>query len=109
MSVAAAFALLSLAQDVAILGIFTVTPLVTISKFLPITPLGLGVAEGVAAWLYPMVGLSRGAEVQMLLRGMLSMIYLASGVAYFKRRAELREDPKIEFEEKSAQVPGATR
>jgi len=87
--VAACFALLSLSYPVTVVAVVTVTPIVTMSRTIPLTPLGLGVSDSVAALLYPLVGLDGGAEVQMLLRATIVLVFLACGLAYFKGRQEV--------------------
>lgn len=82
---ATCFALLSLGYPAFAPAVFAVTPIVLISRTIPLTPLGLGVSDGVAAFLYPIVGLQGGAEIQMLLRVTLSLVLLTSGLAYFTR------------------------
>jgi len=97
---AAAFALLSLGYPAFLSAVFTATPIVTVARSIPLTPLGLGVSDGVAAFLYPVVGLQGGAEVQMLLRGSLTLIFLTCGLACLGTRAEA-----ISAEPRSADLP----
>lgn len=80
--VATCFALLSLGCSAPIAAVFAVTPVILISRTIPLTPLGLGVSDGLAAFLYPLVGLDGGAEVQMLLRAMIVFVFLTCGLAY---------------------------
>ena len=77
--------LIALGFQPSAIGVLAVTPIVTLSKTVPLTPLGLGVTDGVASVLYPLVGLGGGGEVQMLLRVTMVGIALACGLAYFKR------------------------
>ncbi|HUT09433.1 MAG TPA: lysylphosphatidylglycerol synthase transmembrane domain-containing protein [Thermoguttaceae bacterium] len=86
---AAAFALLSLGYPAFLSAVFTATPIVTVARSIPLTPLGLGVSDSVAAFLYPVVGLQGGAEVQMLLRASVTLIFLTCGVAYLRVRPEV--------------------
>lgn len=86
---AACFALLSLGYPTIVPAVLTVTPVVTMSRTIPLTPMAIGVSDSVAAVLYPLVGLDGGAEVQMLLRATIVLVFLACGLAYFKGREEV--------------------
>jgi uncharacterized protein (TIRG00374 family) len=79
---AAYFAFRSLGRPASIFAVFAITPIVNLSSLIPLTPLGLGVSDSIAATLYPAVGLSGGAEATMLLRCVTVAISLACGVAF---------------------------
>lgn len=83
------FALWSLGYHASPLAVFTVTPIVVLARTVPVAPLGLGVSDGVAAFLYPLVGLQGGAEVQMLLRGTITLVFLTCGIAYLRGHSEI--------------------
>lgn len=76
------FSLVALGFPSSVLGIVTVTPLVVLCRAIPIVPLGLGVSDSAAAFLFPLVGLQGGAEVQMLLRTTLSLLLILCGLAF---------------------------
>lgn len=61
-------------------------PILLVLTSLPITPLGIGVADGAAEFLFGMVGLSAGAELQMFIRAMIVIVLIVSGISYFWRR-----------------------
>ncbi len=65
---AAWFALVLLGAAVPLLPVCAFTPMVNLSGFLPLTPLGLGIADSCAEGLYSMIGVQQGAEGTMLLR-----------------------------------------
>lgn len=69
-------------EEASLIAVFAIAPLVNIAWALPVTPMGLGVSDSVAATLYPMVGLQAGAEVVMLLRGFMLFIFLLCGVVF---------------------------
>ncbi len=72
----------ALALQGAGIAAFIVTPLVTLSSALPITPQGLGVAETTAEWLYSSVGISGGASALLVLRLAWVMMTLTTGLAW---------------------------
>jgi uncharacterized membrane protein YbhN (UPF0104 family) len=78
--------LLVLGHDVSILAIFMLTPILLVLISLPITPLGIGVADGAAEYLFALIGISVGAELQMLMRVMTLVVLILSGSAFFWRR-----------------------
>lgn len=80
------FALISMDFPVLFIGLLTVTPLITLSQAIPLTPLGLGVTDGMASILYPVVGLQGGAEVIMLLRVIGVFIFTFCGLSFFQPR-----------------------
>lgn len=67
------------------LAVFMLAPILLVLTSLPITPLGIGVADGAAEFLFGMVGLSAGAELQMFIRAMIVIVLIVSGVSYFWR------------------------
>ena len=66
--VAAALAFSVLKFPAPFLSVCAITPLVNLSSAIPLTPLGLGVADSVASVLYASLGIGGGAETTMLLR-----------------------------------------
>jgi len=85
MVVASCFALAALGLEFTVLAVAIVTPILIVIRFIPLTPLGLGVTDYAAEELYSMVELAGGAEVQMLLRGTWILVLLLSGLAFFGR------------------------
>lgn len=59
-------------------------PLVTLAASLPLTPLGLGVADVLASALYSEVGLDQGEEVVMLIRLLGLTVSLLCGLAWLR-------------------------
>ena len=84
--------MIALRQQVALLAISTVTPLVTVLRILPISPLGLGVTDAAAEELYPLVGMEGGAENQMLIRGVFILVSLLCGIAFLWRLTPKQSD-----------------
>jgi uncharacterized protein (TIRG00374 family) len=80
------FALVSLNLPGSFMGLFAVTPFVIMSQAIPLTPLGLGVTEGIASVLYPVVGLRGGAEVVILLRAFTVLLFALCGLSFLKPR-----------------------
>ena len=102
-SVASCLGLAALGLEFSIVAIATVTPLLIFLRFLPLTPLGLGVTDFAGEELFLIVGIDGGAEVQMLLRAMWVVVLIACGAAYFGGRRDLpamREDPVQTIPEK---------
>ena len=66
--IAAALAFSILKFPAPFLSVCAITPLVNLSSVIPLTPLGLGVADSVASVLYESLGIGGGAETTMLLR-----------------------------------------
>ena len=79
------FGLLAIGKPLLILGVFTVTPVVALVRSIPLTPLGLGVSDAAAAELFTLVGMSGGAEVHMLGRGISVLLCLVSGLVFLHR------------------------
>lgn len=87
LALAAWSALGGLGVERTITPVLTATPIIVLSSVIPLAPAGLGIAEGVAAELYPALGLSGGAETQLVLRATFTVILAACGLAYFRSRA----------------------
>jgi uncharacterized protein (TIRG00374 family) len=62
--------------------VFAIMPLVNLSGIVPLTPMGLGVADSAAVALFSLVGVSGGAEVTMLLRAATVTLSAFGSVAY---------------------------
>lgn len=73
---------LAIGAPVSLVEACAITPLVTLTSSVPITPLGLGVADVVAEKLFSMVGALHGAAVTMLVRAVTAIACLACGIAY---------------------------
>jgi len=86
-AIAAWGALIALGVAGELLGVLAATPLVVLAKALPIVPAGLGIAEGVAAELYPALGLAAGAEAQILLRATYTVLFGTGALAMIACRA----------------------
>lgn len=82
-SLAACCGLAALGLPFSLLAVATVTPVLIVIRFLPLTPMGLGVTDAAAVELYRMVGLSGGAENQMLLRATWLIFVLLCGLSFF--------------------------
>jgi uncharacterized protein (TIRG00374 family) len=67
------------------IAVLSVTPLIIVIRFLPLTPLGLGVSDGAAEEIYRLIGVTGGAEAQMLLRAVTILLFLLSGLAFLMR------------------------
>jgi uncharacterized membrane protein YbhN (UPF0104 family) len=67
---------------VSLLAATAITPLVTLTTIVPVTPLGIGVADAAAEGLFTLVGAHSGAEVTMLVRAATASACLLSGLAY---------------------------
>lgn len=83
--VAMYFGLSALGISSSLMTVTVVTPLVIAIRFLPLTPLGLGISDGAAESLYSTMGIEGGAEVQMLLRATMIIILLCCGIGYYFR------------------------
>ncbi len=73
--------------------IMVLAPIGFIAQAVPITPGGVGVAEGVFAWLYGLSGLSpeRGVVARVSLRLVEWLIALTGYIVFLRMRAEVRE------------------
>jgi uncharacterized protein (TIRG00374 family) len=76
------FGFLAVGAPVSLVEACAITPLVTLTSILPVTPLGIGVADTVADTLFTLVGARGGAEVTMLVRVVTAVMCLACGLAY---------------------------
>jgi hypothetical protein len=85
--VAACFGLMAMGLDFSVLAIATVTPILIVVRFLPLTPLGLGVSDAAGEELYNMVGIVGGAENQMLLRATWIVVLLLCGLIFFRKKS----------------------
>ncbi len=85
--VAACFCLMAMGLDFSVLAIATVTPILIVVRFLPLTPLGLGVSDAAGEELYNMVGVGGGAENQMLLRATWIVVLLLCGLIFFRKKS----------------------
>ena len=84
--VAACFGLMAMGLDFSILAIATVTPILIVVRFIPLTPLGLGVSDAAGEELYNMLGIAGGAENQMLLRATWIVVLLLCGLIFFRKK-----------------------
>jgi len=73
---------LAVGAPVPFVEVCTITPLVLLTSSVPVTPLGIGVADAAADRLFTLVGSLCGAEVTMLVRAVTATAYLACGLAY---------------------------
>ncbi len=82
-----------------------IAPIGFIAQAIPITPGGVGVAEGVFAWLYKLSGRpeTRGIVARLSLRLAEWLIALTGYLVYLRMRAEVRE---IEHEVEEEQEHG---
>ncbi len=92
-SLAACSGLASLGISFSWISVATVTPLVIFARFLPVTPMGLGVSDSVAEYFYDLSGINGGAEVQMLLRATMVIILVTGGISYWIPVERTRNDP----------------
>ena len=94
-AVAAGFGLAALGIEFSFMALATVTPVLIVIRFLPLTPLGLGVTDAAAVELYRLVGLDGGAENQMLLRATWIVLVILCGLAFFTNgRSNLANSPE---------------
>ena len=82
-SLAACSGLAGLGLTFSWVSVATVTPLVIFARFLPLTPMGLGVSDSVAEYFYELSGISGGAEVQMLLRASMVIVLVLGGISFW--------------------------
>jgi glycosyltransferase 2 family protein len=87
------FAFLAIDAPVPFVEVSAISPLVTLTTSLPVTPLGIGVSDVVADRLFSMIGALHGADVTMLVRGVMAVACLACGVAYLVPVPESPSDP----------------
>lgn len=94
------FGFRALGAPVSMVEATAITPLVTLTSILPVTPLGIGVADLVAEDLFQRVGVGSGAEATMLVRAVTAVLCLASGIAFLWPVAEggegaVKEVPEV--------------
>jgi glycosyltransferase 2 family protein len=70
-----------LGSGASLLDCLAITPIVNLSGMLPLTPLGIGVTDGVAEALYAIVHVSEGAEMTMILRAVTISLCALGGIA----------------------------
>ncbi len=80
---AACLALAALGDSPPPLDVLAITSALNLVRMIPITPMGLGVADGAAEMLFALIGLSSGAELQMLLRVLSVLLFLGAGLSFF--------------------------
>lgn len=76
------FAFMAIDAPVPFIEVTAIAPLVTLTSTLPLTPLGIGVSDLVADGLFGGIGALHGADVTMLVRGVMAVACLACGLAY---------------------------
>lgn len=93
------FGMLFFAVDPPTIGLIAVTSMLTIVKTIPITPMSLGVADGLAENFYRLIGISIGSELQMLLRMIAITISFACGLVFLQKQKKIAVDshrvPKV--------------
>jgi uncharacterized membrane protein YbhN (UPF0104 family) len=72
-------------------SVMLVAPLVLVASVLPITPGGIGVAEGAAALLFARVGVESGASIMLLVRVWLVLTRLPGAFVYIVLSRRIRE------------------
>lgn len=75
----------ALGLDANLPTVMLVAPAVILSFIVPLTPLGLGVADAVAATLFSAAGIAGGGATTMLLRATWLLLCLLCGLAFFYR------------------------
>jgi uncharacterized membrane protein YbhN (UPF0104 family) len=86
MAMATYLSLLALgADDPSLAAVIAITCMLNLVWMVPITPLGLGVTDTAAEFLFALIGISVGAEQQMLIRLFGVLLSLAGGLAFFWR------------------------
>ena len=81
-AVACYLAVVALGDRPSMIGVLAITTALNLIRMIPITPLGLGVADGAAEVLYAQIGLSNGAELQMLTRVVSVLLFTGAGLAF---------------------------
>jgi uncharacterized protein (TIRG00374 family) len=76
------FGFRSLNEQVPALVVAGLTPMVSLSNGIPITPQGIGVADSVGEALFRVFGISSGAEAHLVVRFATLLISIACGLAY---------------------------
>lgn len=86
-----------------------IAPIGFIAQAIPITPGGVGVAEGVFAWLYKLSGRpeSRGMIARLSLRLVEWLIGLSGYLVYLRMKSEVKElEHEVEEDEEKGDEPG---
>ena len=84
------FMMLAVGSNPTIVESIAVTPLVILANTLPVTPGGIGIAEGASAGLYALVGQAGGANGMLLTRFFI-ILHALMGFPFFlvnKRKAK---------------------
>jgi len=89
-TIGACFGLMAMEIDFSFFAVAAVTPLLIFIRFIPLTPLGLGVTDAAGEEFYNLVGIAGGAENQMLLRATWVILLLVCGFAFFDRKRPLK-------------------
>jgi uncharacterized protein (TIRG00374 family) len=87
----ACFGLMAMNIEFSFLAVATVTPLLIFIRFIPLTPLGLGITDAAGEEFYNLVGIAGGAENQMLLRGVWVILLLLCGLSFFIGKKDLNK------------------
>jgi glycosyltransferase 2 family protein len=80
------FGMLIFSVDPPTIALIAVTSMLTIVRTIPITPMGLGVTDGLAESFYRLIGISIGSELQMLLRMITITISFVCGLAFLHKQ-----------------------
>lgn len=80
-SLGACLAFVALGVSASVTDVFSLTPLINFIGNLPLTPMGLGVTDSAAVFLYNLTGIARAAEMTMLSRAALAAVSLVCGLA----------------------------
>ena len=75
--------LYAIGAEVPVLGVVALTAILIVARAIPLTPLGLGVTDGLAEALYRLIDISAGAELQMLVRLLSVAIFVVFGLSFF--------------------------
>ena len=84
------FMMLAVGSSPTVIESVAVAPLVILANTLPVTPGGIGIAEGASAGLYALVGQAGGAN-GMLLTRLFIVIHALFGLPFFLNSASSRE------------------
>lgn len=90
--------------------VLMVMPAVILSFILPLTPLGLGVADVVAQVLFEAAGIAGGSAATMLLRATWLLLSLGCGLSFFYRDTLSAPDlSELEGNRSDSRKPGAMK
>ena len=84
------FAFVSLGVSPPAVVVCTITPLISATGGIPLTPMGLGVTDAVGDTLYHMMGVNEGAEAYLVVRLAMLLVAAVSAIAFlipFRQRA----------------------